>query len=329
MRVLLWIVVVAAGLWSAYWFAGSTVVERAATGWFEQAGEQGLTALNDGLRVAGYPNRFDLTVTAPDLADPASGYGWRADFVQVLAMTWKPWHLIALLPPTQTFTTPEGEVSVTSTRLRGSLVLHPGSDLALNRTVIEAADLAIITPTGTTRLATANLATAEDATRLHSHRIGARLTGLAPDPARMAGASGLPPALSALTLDAHLLLSAALDRHVGETRPEITGLVLDGLAVDWGDLQVTATGSVATTSDGRAEGRIDFVVQNWRLLPGALGALGVVQPELAPTLLRALEIMAEDAPDPARLDLPLTFKSGRMLLGPLPIGFAPVLAQRQ
>lgn len=326
MRALLWVVVTAAGLWAGYWFVGARGVERGAAALFAQATAQGMVAENAGLRVAGFPNRFDLTVTGPALFDPVSGFGWQGADLRLLAMTWKPWHLIALAPDASVITTPQGPVSVTADDLRGSLVLHPGVDLSLDRTVVEATDLVIDGPFGRLALAKASLATAEDTSRRNSHRLGLRITDLAPDPTVSAALPGLPSVLSALLVDAHVLLSAPLDRHAATTRPEVTGLILDDVRLDWGPLQVTAQGSLATVSDGTAEGRIELQIDNWRLLPDVLGQARIIDPVLAPTLLRAFEIMAEGSPN---LTTALVFKSGRASLGALPIGRAPRLAYRQ
>jgi hypothetical protein len=51
--------------------------------------------------------------------------------------------------------------------------------------------------------------------------------------------------------------------------------------------------------------------------------MGLVQPEVAPTVERMMETMAASSGDPQVLDLPLKFSSGRMSLGPLPLGPAP------
>ena len=101
MRKLLFLMVVLVALWSGYWFVGSNAVREGVNGFFADAATQGLVAENTGVTVAGFPNRFDLTVEGLHLADPASGAGWNAPFVQVFAMTWKPWHIIAAFPPEQ------------------------------------------------------------------------------------------------------------------------------------------------------------------------------------------------------------------------------------
>ncbi|MGL6210672.1 MAG: DUF2125 domain-containing protein, partial [Paracoccaceae bacterium] len=148
MRAMIWVVLVLAGLWGGYWFVGSTAVKQGTEGWFTEAASQGLQAGHKGVSVAGFPNVFNLVVAAPDVFDPASGFGWRTETANLYTMTWKPWHLIAILPAPQVVTTPGGEVSVTSSKLRASLILHPGTDLALDRTVIEAETLAFSGPTG-------------------------------------------------------------------------------------------------------------------------------------------------------------------------------------
>lgn len=326
MRALLWVVVTAAVLWAGYWFVGARGVEHGAARAFAEATAQGLQAQNAGLRVAGFPNRFDLTVTGPAVLDPVSGFGWQGADLRLLAMSWKPWHLIALAPDQSVITTPLGPVSVAAGDLRGSLVLHPGADLALRSTVVEATDLVMDGPVGDLSLAHASLASAEDTSRRNSHRLGLAITDLTPDPAVSAALPDLPAVMTGLRVDAHVLLTAPLDRHAATTRPEVTGLILDSLQLDWGPLQVTAQGSLATVSDGTAEGRIELQIDSWRLLPGVLGQAGVIDPVLAPTLLRAFEIMAKGSPD---LTTALVYKRGRASLGGLPIGRAPRLAYRQ
>jgi hypothetical protein len=296
---------------------------------FAEAADHAWSAQNGGLRVAGYPNRFDLTVTAPRLSDAATGYGWQGGDLTLLAMTWKPWHLIALAPLSQRITTPEGEIALTATKLRGSLRLTPDSNLALQGIVVEAADLALSGPRGRFGIARAILATEADTSRRHSYRIGVQVTGLTPDPAVSVALSGLPGVMGGLRLDAHLLLSGPVDRHAAEAPPQVTGVILDSADLDWGPLQVTARGTLATVSDGTAEGRIDLHLENWRLFPAVLGQSGLIDPVLAPTLLRAMEIMAESSPDPQVLETALTFKSGWVRFGPLPIGAAPRIGYRQ
>ena len=62
MRALIWIMLVATGLWSGYWWVGATGLEKGVNKWIAQ--QQG-SVTAEKVEVHGIPNRFDLTVTAP------------------------------------------------------------------------------------------------------------------------------------------------------------------------------------------------------------------------------------------------------------------------
>ena len=91
----------------------------------------------------------------------------------------------------------------------------------------------------------------------------------------------------------------------------------------WGDMVISANGEVSPAADGTAEVRIELRVQNWRELVPVLVAAGLVTAEVSPTVTRARELLSEQGANPDVLDIPLVMQSGRMTLGPLPLGPAP------
>ncbi len=328
MRALLVVVLVAAGLWAGYWVVGSRVMDSAVNQWFAAPGP-GLTATNSDVSVSGFPNRFDLTVTNPAIADPEQGWGWQAPFAQVFMMTWKPWHLIAALPQEQQIVTPQGPFTLKSSQLEASLVLIPGSALALDRTVLTGEGLALVGTGGWEVGATkATLATRLMPDNAQAHEIGFDATTLTPDASfrmALAAQSDLPEQIERLHLDAVATLTAPLDRFAGQAQPRLAGLrVKEGL-LRWGDMVVSAEGEILPAADGTAEGRIDLRVENWRRLVPVLIASGLITAEVSPTVTRAMELLAEQGTDPNVLSVPLSFQSGRMSLGPLPLGPAPKL----
>ena len=321
MRVILWVVLALGVLWGGYWFVGSHYVEQAAQDWFDRAGEQGITATQDGISVAGFPNRFDLTVTKPHLADPATGWGWDAPFAQVLAMTWKPWHVIAALPNSQQITAPDQKIALQSSKMQASVRMVPAADLPLAEVVIEGHDLQATSDQGWQVAATSLVAAlASNGTDQH---LGLDITDLAPDAAVTALVPKLGATISILHLDATLSLTAPLDRHLAETQPKVTAINLSAFQLNWGDLTVGATGKITARTDGLAEGKVDFRFKNWRSIPPLLVAMGLVEPGLSNSITGGLEALAKSGPDPETLDLALTFADGRMTLGPLPLGPSP------
>lgn len=327
MRALLAVILVISGLWAGYWFVGSQAMERGVTAWFTAQTGAPLRADHQGINVAGFPNRFDLTVTEPRLADEAAGVAWSAPFAQVFLMTWKPWHLIATLPNDQTVTLPGQQIAVTSSSLQGSAVLVPGTALTLDRTAIAADNLALRSDAGwTVAAATLRWGSRRDPGSATAQEVALELTTLSPDASfrsALADAAGLPEEIDLIRLDGRLDLSAPLDRNIGTTAPRLTGLSLKEGLIRWGDLTLSASGDLTPAADGTPEGRILLRVENWRKLVPVLEAAGIVSPAQTQTVTRALELLATQGGDPEVLPLPLTFAQGWMSLGPLPLGPAP------
>jgi hypothetical protein len=335
MRKLLFLLVLGTVLWSGYWFAGSSAVRTGAETFFADAAAQGLVAEKSGLAVRGFPNRFDLQVDGLRLADPAAGTAWEAPFVQVFAMTWKPWHIIAALPPEQVVTLPDQAVTLRAEGLRASLRARPATDLPLAAVIVESGAVTATSTAGWTAGAARAVASisadeevpgAGDAPNAYVLSLDA--ADLTPDPAAtqaILAEAGLPPRIGTLRVLATATTTAPLDRFAGDSRPRLAALKLTDLTVLWGDLTVTAAGDIAPDDAGLAAGRIDFSVTNWQPLVPAMVAAGAIKPELAQTVQTMLTALARDTGDENVLKLPLVLQDGRMSLGPLPLGPAPLM----
>jgi len=322
MRGLLWVTVVLAALWGGWWAIGARGAKTAAENWFASQNAQGIDAHYDDLSIAGFPNRFDLTITRPVLADPARGIGWSAPFAQLLAMSWKPWHLIAAVPGGQVFTLGPRQITLDGDKMMASLLMVPGPDLALSETVVQAEGLSL----GGDSVALRGLAHMVASIRVdggdNSYRFGllARDMQLAPE---FGAGDGPGDQVAQIRLDGHATLSAPLDRHAGQNRPHLTALSIDAANAVWGTLQLTAEGALQADAQGFASGEIALHVTGWRHLPAVLVTAGVITADFAPALTRGLEVMAAQSPSPDQLDIALVAKAGQMRLGPLPLGPAP------
>ncbi|MEO1048886.1 MAG: DUF2125 domain-containing protein, partial [Pseudomonadota bacterium] len=76
------ILLVGALAWMIWWVAGHTAYERGLSAWIDQRRGEGWAADVGSLTTAGFPNRFDTTLTDLRLADPETGIAWRAPQVQ-------------------------------------------------------------------------------------------------------------------------------------------------------------------------------------------------------------------------------------------------------
>jgi hypothetical protein len=140
-----------------------------------------------------------------------------------------------------------------------------------------------------------------------------------------AGTGPRPEGPLRLTLEA----AAGFDQPV-ETGGRLTALRLDGLRLDWGASALAADGRLEVGADGVPQGRILVRAEGWRPLLGLAVASGWLDPGLSPTWLRVLETLQAAGSETARaadaLELPVIFARGRVSLGPLPLGRAPLLA---
>jgi hypothetical protein len=337
MRKLLFLLVAVSALWSGYWFVGSNAVRNGVEGWFAEAAAQGLVAEKTGLTVAGFPNRFDLTIDGLQLADLKSAVGWKAPFVQVFAMTWKPWHIIAAFPPDQQVFIPDDVVTVTSQDLKASLRASPSTDLPLAEVRLAGTSLALTSLQGwTLGLGDFTLGLrADPALGAAGYELGFDLAPLTPDPgfvtAMQAVAipdlppSDLPDVVESLSGSIFLTFSAPFDRHAGETKPYLTRIEINQFNLAWGKLAATAKGVVEADDQGYAAGKVTVDVTNWDRLPAVLVAAGLVKPEVAPTIARGMKALAAQTPDPTVLSLTLDLSDGRMSFGPFPLGPAPLM----
>lgn len=326
MRWLLRVVIAAALLWGGWWFAASTAMERGAIAAFDAMAARGLVATRSDLSVRGFPNRLDLILTDPAVSDPATGLGYRAESIRLYTLTWRPWHVIAAFAPEQRMTTQGGDAVLTSDRLQASLVLQPNAALGLDRMAVAGDAVTLTAPAldGQARIAadTVRFATRLDLTRDDTHEIGLDIAGL---DAGLPPGTGLPPRAERLRIVAFAGFSAPIDRFAGDTRPELVRLDLAEASLVWGEMRLTAEGSLTADANGFAEGRIDIRLQDWETALTAATAIGLVRPVLAPTWAELGRRLAEASGDPQRIDLLLTMSGGRMSLGPLPLGPAPRL----
>lgn len=327
MRWLLGSVLLAGVAWGGYWFVGARTLDTQIEAAFARAEAEGRDIGKQAVSIQGFPNRFDVTVTGPHAAQ--DGWSWSAPFVQVFSMTWKPWHLIAILPPEQDITMPDGtQLALTGVNLRGSLQLHPGLDLALNEAVLEGQSLSLGSGAGVLgSLDRLVLAAGEDPSWKNGLRLGLQATNLTPDPdwlAPVTAATDLGPVIAESHADMTLQLSAPVDRHLGPDT-HVQAVHLNEAHVAWGKTVVSAKGELTRDDQGRAEGKISVSVQHWQPIVPALQALKLIPETYVPMASRALTALAQAGGDPDRIALDLVLQDGQMRFGAIPLGPAPRL----
>lgn len=328
------LILAAALIWSVWWALGSTGAETATRAWFDARRADGWVAKYGQMKVQGFPGRLDTVFKELTLADPVSGLAWEAPRFQINALSYRPNHLIAVWPDEQLITTPQGRFRIESNDMRASLLVAPKPDLPLKRATLSAEAIGIVSADGAPQMASRTLVLAAEQRddRPEAYRLGVDAADLVvpADWLALIDPDGdLPDKLSRLKADLTVSFDRVWDmRAIERDRPQPRRVDLRLAEAAWGGLQMQMTGTLTIDADGLPTGEITIKTRNWRGILDIGLRSGLIPPELATPLKEALGLMAQLKGDPKTLDIPLSFRDGRMQFGPVVIGPAPVLTIR-
>ena len=314
-------------VWGGYWGVGSRALERGATAWLDGLPANGIPAAYSALTVQGFPNRFDLILSDPVLGDPAA-LQWRAAFFHLLALSYRPYNLIAVWPDSQQIITPAQTMTLTNQSARASVLFTPTPSLPLDHLELVVDQGALASDTGwQTTFGQLRFATRQVIGQQNAHQIGLDIIGLAPDAALRQAIdpdTTLPDTVTALHLDVTAAFNAPLDRFAfGNGGFGLESLTLAGLRLEWGPMMLAADGTLTRDSAGFAQGQIVIHLRDWPRMVALAQASGLLDPINAGNISRALQVLAGMDTDGGDLDVPLGFSDGRMVLAGLPLLAAP------
>lgn len=307
--------------WGGLWFAGARGLDQA----LAQALDDPRAPIRaEGHVVRGFPNRFDITLTEPRLAE--AGLTWSAPFVQVFALSYRPHHVIVVFPHQQDLDLSGLPVRIDSRDARASLVMRPTEGLALDRAAL-VVQMPVVTLPGQRLSADALRLALRPTDGPGRYEAVAEIEALFPDPGlldRLDPDGHLPRRLDVLRLDAALRFAHPLDLDAlrGGMAPRLADVALTGarLVADGIDLQ--AEGRIAPDPRGRPTGEVTLHITGWRALLERLGNAGLAPPEVLAWIAAAAPALAQ--PDrPETLSLPLNLRDGQVRLGPLVLAELP------
>ena len=133
MKVLAWILGLAALLWSGIWYLGATAAERVGTAWLDQQAEAGWSVAYDSVETTGYPLRFDTRFAGLDLADPFTEWAWSAPTFRLVQPAYQPQSVRAIWPGEQVLTTARQQLTIRADPMEALLQLRPTDRFSLVR----------------------------------------------------------------------------------------------------------------------------------------------------------------------------------------------------
>lgn len=306
--------------WGGYWFAGARAMDHAVTRVLQ--GNPAVSAASHSLQ--GFPNRFDLTLDAPQVAQ--GGLRWRAPFVQFFALSYRLNHVIAVFAQDQQFDIEGREFSLHTQDMRASLVMTPGLDLPVERVALVAEAPALRSLNETHRADTARLASrALEGAR---HALVIELENAFPDPAALNAQDPhghWPRRFDVIRLEGEVALDRALDRHaLNGAPPQVIGLALTGGRLVFDGITINASGRLEPDAQGYLSGEMVLAITGWRELMRRARDAGLMPAEHDTLVTLALQSMTDPA-NPERLEAPFAVRAGDILLGPVVLGSLPPL----
>ncbi len=330
MRKLLWLPIIAAALFSAYWGASAWMLNRSLSGWFDQQRNAGWVADYTRLKTGGFPTRFDTRIQDLELADPWSGLAWSAPLFRFFAPSIRPGDITAIWPERQILATPEQKITITADTMRATVLFNETTDLNLARISFDLARVAMTSTQGwENRLTSGRLFLAQIPGPANTYRVEFDARDLTPAAAflkRFERVTLLSDQIQGARIDAIVTFDAPWDRFAVErARPQPTHIRLTAARATWGELDLQLAGELKVSPDGVPEGQISVKARNWRQMVEMAREMGALPPEMESTLLRTLDVLAGLSGDKDTLETRLTFRNGFVAFGPIPLGAAPNL----
>jgi hypothetical protein len=311
--------------YSGWWFYAANGLRGDVETWFDAQKTAGLEAQYSDITVRGFPNRTDLTLTDPTLVSADGRFGWSAPFLQILALTYKKGHVIVAWPDTQTLTSPDGEIAVTSDGMRASMIYSGNTVL---RTNLEAAVLNLAGSGRTLALADVNAALQRTDPAPSTYRVALSAGSLAVPSSEMVPSSA-PASLASFRAELDMSFDQPLTFDMlAQAAPRPTAIDLYRSEISYGSVTFKLTGAATLDDQGRATGEVSITAENWRDALVSARTSGDLPPVLADGLADLLTLLASLTGSRDTLDVTLGLEKGTVLLGPLPVGTLPPLAWR-
>jgi hypothetical protein len=322
---LLAVIIVAALIYGGWWFYAAQTLRGDVEKWFAAQRDAGWQAEYAEIVVRGFPNRTDLTLTAPVLVSPDMSLGWRAPFLQVLGLSYKTGHHIIAWPDTQTFTTQDGDIDISSDGLRASLI-HDGDTIL--RSNLEATVLNLSGPDQAVATADVNAALERIGTTESDYRVALSVGSIAATTSEVSTNIG-PESLGSLRAEMDVTFDTPLTLDgLVQTPPQPTGVTLTRSEIAYGSVTLRMSGDITLDTQGLATGEVAIVAENWRTAIDTARDNGDLPPEFATMVTELLTLLSTLNGPRDSLDVTLGLDRGTIRVGPLPIGTLPPLRWR-
>ena len=325
------IVPVVLGLgWTVWWVVGANTQEDAIEAWLAERAAAGWQADHAAVEVTGFPARFERMVEGLVLTDPVQGWSLAAPWLAASSPSYEPSRFTVTAAPSFSFAVPGQRVEVGTGTNRFELDVAAQPSMPLDAARLAVSDLLLEAPDWSARAASLAASVAEreaSAGPENSYNVSLEASDVvlpAPLIAGLDPTGRLEPRFQRLVVEGHVALDHALDRdfvEAGELSAQ--SIVLENAHFRWGEMALDASGRVDADARGRAEGKLELTVTNWRRMIEVAEESGLIGSKIARGIEAALGLASIFGSREGAIDVPLAFEDGRAWIGPVAVGEAP------
>lgn len=327
-RILIIVVVALSLVWSGYWFLGGRAHRGMVVEQLERAAADGWRITHSGVELNGFPNRFDTTISELRMESPKGEFVWETSSLQLLTLSYRPNHLIAVLPDRQRFLIFGNSVDLTSQGMNASIVVSDPDDLGIERFVFETSQAEFESSTGWKGSVDGTLFAArrsdgdpnevEIAVRFEPSLLNAEAEEL--------GNAYESDKLIALTAEASLLANREIGLNMcDDGYAEIQRADISEFKLLWNESEIAVAGSLAFDSQGASDGQLNIAIAKWRALMAEAENAGLLSAANAANISTLLSLLAMVSADPESVTAPISIKDGRVGLSGIQLFDAPML----
>ena len=317
-------------VWTTWWVLATNGMQRGLNAWFDARQSEGWQASAGKMDRGGFPLRIATTLRDVALDDPETQSALRIPQISLSTPIYWPGHATVRLPSEPlTLTTPQGILTLTTSGTEAALRLHPGTSLQLELMQAYSSDITLDLVEGRLLSAESLITSVQQSVTTQTYDIDFIATEFAPgsvirEALRLPNA--WPNAFETLAADMSVQFDRPWDRSALEgSRPQPRLIEIVTAEAIWADLRIALSADLQVAEGGVLSGTLKIKAQNWqRMLDLATGS-GALAPQMRPQVESGLNLLSGLSGGSDALDLDITIENGRMRMGFIPLGNAPLL----
>ena len=314
-RILIIIVVALSLIWSGYWFLGGRAHRGMVVDQLEMAESNGWKITHSGVELNGFPNRFDTTIADLRMESPEGEFIWEAPSLQLLTLSYRPNHLIAVLPDEQRFLILGNSVDLISQGMNASIVVSDPDSLNIERFIFESSQAELKSQTGwkaafesvvfAVRRSDQDPAKIDAAIRLSSRDV--RSGEIEADDTEESTKPMTVTGEASLHASRELGLNMCKDGYA-----EIQRIDISEFKLSRNQSEIGVAGSLVFDSLGVSGGQLDITLTNGQLLVEEAAEADLINRDVAANIGTVLSLFALTSADPASATAPISIRNGRV-----------------